>query len=171
MKTKIFTIILAIVFVFSAAGFVLAENQKGGSGKAEQRRSQVSSAVYQLLQVADSDKSIGEQIRVIAQKQNADHEKIEQGLEKIHNRNQFVRFFLGVNYKEVNTAESFIAQNNARIQELQQLKNQTKNVQEQQELTQQIMVLQSANDEAEKALQEAQKGFSLFGWAFKFFSK
>ncbi len=170
MKSRNFIIILLAVSVFFATSFVLAENQKGLLDKAKERRNQVSSAVYQLLQIADSDKSLGEQIRVIAQKQNADHEKIEQGLEKIHNRNQFVRFFLGVNYKEVRTAEALMAQNRARIQELEQLKNQTKNTAEQQQLAQQIKVLQSVNNEAEKALQESQKRFSLFGWAFKIFS-
>lgn len=147
------------------------ENEKGGADRAKERRSEVANAVQKLLEVADSNQTIGEQIRVMAQKQNDDHEKIEQGLEKIQNRNQFVRFFLGVNYKEVRTAEALVAQNKARIQELEQLKSQTTDAQEQQKLTEQIKTLQSVNSEAEKALQDSQKTFSLFGWAFKFFSK
>ena len=54
----------------------IIEIEEGGSAMAEQRRSQVANAVHEMLQVAERNGGIGEQVRVIAQAQNQNQEQL-----------------------------------------------------------------------------------------------
>lgn len=143
-------------------------NQKNVS---QQRRSQVAGAVQEILQLADNELSVGEQIRVIAQAQNQNQEKLENSLEKVQARNSFTKFFIGANYKEVNSAENILEQNQEQIRQLNEIKNQLINQEEQDVLGEQIQVLEQANLEIKGSLDDSQKGFSLLGWMFKLFAK
>lgn len=141
------------------------------SAVAEQRRSQVASAVQEMLQVADRSGGIGEQVRVVAQAQNQNQEKLEASLEKVQSRSALLKFFIGPNYGEISNAEKVLAQNQEQISQLNELKSQVANQGDQQKLTEQIQVLEQANSQISASLGEAQKGFSLLGWAFKLFVK
>lgn len=157
------------------ANQVQAKEQEGDRGQnnaiAEQRRSQVANAVQEMLQVADRSGGIGEQVRVVAQNQNQNQEKFESGLQKIQSRSGFAKFFIGPNYGEINNAQKILEQNREQIMQLDQIKNQLANQGDAQILTQQIQILEQINLQMENSLQNEQKGFSLLGWAFKFFSK
>jgi len=142
-----------------------------GSALAEQRRSQVANAVQEMLQVAERNGGIGQQIKTIAQNQNQNQEKIEASLQNVQNRSGFVKFFIGANYGEINNAKKILAQNQERIQQLNQFKNQLSNQVDQQQLTEQVQTLEQANIQIENSLETAQNGFSLFGWMFRLFSK
>ena len=145
--------------------------QSQGIQTSEQRRSQVANAVQEMLQVADRNEEIGQQVKVVAQAQNENSEKLEASLQKIQNRNSFVRFLIGVDYKEINSAEQVLTQNQEQITQLNQIKTQLENQADQDTLTQQIQLLEQANQEIQNSLDSSQKGFSLLGWAFKLFSK
>lgn len=147
------------------------QDEKGGSDRAKERRGEVANAVQQLLQVADSNQTVGEQIRVIAQNQNQNHEKLEQSLQTVQNRNKFLRFLIGINYGEAKNAEGLVEQSKAKIQELEQLKTQITDSAQLAKINEQIKALQDINTEVETALKESEKSFSLLGWAFKLFSK
>lgn len=143
---------------------------KSGSAVAEQRRSNVANAVQEMLQVADRTGGIGQQVRVIAQAQNQNQEKLEASLQKVQSRGSFAKFFVGPNYGEINNAKKILEQNKEQIKELDQIKNQLADQGDQQALAEQIQALEQANLETENSLGTAQKGFSLFGWMFKLFS-
>jgi hypothetical protein len=147
------------------------ENQKGGSERAKERRSEVANAVQKLLEVSDSDKTIGEQIRVVAQNQNENHEKLENSLQTVQNRNKFLRFLIGINYGEAKNAQTLLEQSRTRIQELEQLKTQITDSAELAKINEQIKTLQDINTEVDNALKESEKRFSLLGWVFKLFTK
>jgi hypothetical protein len=136
-----------------------------------QRRSQVANAVQEMLQVAERNGGVGEQIRTIAQNQNQNQEKIESSLAKVQNRNSLIRFIAGPNYGEINNAQKILEQNRQHIEQLNQIKNQIANQVDQQQLLEQIQLLEQSNLEVEGSLEDAQKGFSLLGWLFKVFSK
>ncbi len=142
-----------------------------GSEDAQQRRSQVSNAVQEMLQVAERNGGIGEQIRIIAQAQNQNQVRIEESLEKVQNRSGFVKFFVGPNYGEIKNTAKIVEQNREQIQQLNQTMSQITNQADQQVLAEQIQVIEQANLAIENALRESQKGFSLFGWAFRLFSR
>ncbi|MFA5360614.1 MAG: hypothetical protein WC320_01405 [Candidatus Paceibacterota bacterium] len=141
------------------------------SVQAEQRRSQVANAVQEMLQVAERNGGIGQQVRTIAQNQNQNQEKIEASLQKVQSRSGFARFFIGPNYGEIKNAQKLLEQNREQIKQLNQIKNQLSNQGDMQILTQKIQVLEQTNLQIENFLQNAQKEFSLFGWIFRLFVK
>lgn len=135
-----------------------------GKSTSEQRRSEVASAVQNMLQVADRESGIGQQVRVIAQNQNQNQVKLEQNVEKIQDRGGFAKFFIGPNYGEIKDAQKTLEQNREQIRQLNQIKNKLSNQGDQQQLAEQIKVLEQANQEIETLITDAQEGFSLFGW-------
>lgn len=143
---------------------------KSGSEVSEQRRSEVANAVQAMLQIADRDGGIGKQVRVIAQNQNQNQLKLEQDVEKIQSRGNITKFFFGANYGEINDAKKTLEQNKEQIRQLNQARNQLSNQGDQQQLTEQIRVLEQANQDIETLITDAQKGFSLFGWLNKLIS-
>jgi len=142
-----------------------------GNSNAVQRKSQVANAVQQMLQVAERNSGIGEQVRTIAQTQTQNQEKIEVNLEKIQSRSGFAKFFIGPNYGEINNAKKTLEKNREQIKQLNEIKNQLSNQGDQQILTEQIQTLEQANTQIDSSLEESQKGFSLLGWMFKWFAK
>ena len=136
-----------------------------------QRRSAVANAVQQMLQVAGRVGGIGQQIRVIAQNQEQNQTKAEDNLTQVQNRNAIVKFLIGPNYGAINNAQKLIQQNQQQIQQLNQLKSQVTSQADQQQLTQQISVLEQANQQLGNSLQQASQGFSLFGWLFRLINR
>jgi hypothetical protein len=137
----------------------------------EQRRSEVANTVQELLQIADRNGGIGQQVRIIAQNQVQNQEELEKSLQQIQNRSKFVKFFVGPNYNEINKAKKILEQNREQINQLNQIKNQINDQNDIQNLNQQIQVLEQINLEIENFLETSQKGFSLFGWLSKILSK
>lgn len=144
---------------------------KNGTATATQRKSQVANAVQEMLRVADRNGGIGQQVKTIAQTQTQNQEKLEASLQKVQRRGGFAKFFVGPNYGEINNAKKILEQNKEQIKQLNQVKNQLANQGDQQTLAEQIKTLEQANLEIENSLGTAQKGFSLFGWIFRLFSK
>lgn len=168
MKNKIYIVII-LVACFVLIGDVFAGMPNNEVG--QQVRSRVANTVQEILQVAERNEGIGSQIRVIAQNQNRNQEKIESGIQKIKNRNPLTRFFVGPDYKEINKVQEIVEQNSQQIEQLIQIKDQFIESGDKEQLTEQIESLKQANLEVEDSLQETQKGFSLFGWLSKLISK
>ncbi len=133
--------------------------------------SQVSNAVQEMIQIAERNSGIGQQIKTIAQAQNQNQIKLEESLGKVQNRSGFVKFFVGPNYGEINNAQKIIEQNREQIQQLNQTMSQIANQSDQQTLTEQIKILEQSNIDIESALRNSEKGFSLLGWAFRLLFK
>ena len=57
------------------------------------------------------------------------------------------------------------------IQELDKLRTQVADQGDQLQIMEQIKLLERSNQEIEASLSEVQRGFSLFGWVFRFFTK
>ena len=149
-----------------------SQNQnENGVTNGEARRSQVANAVQEMLQIADRSGGIGEQVRVIAQAQNQNQERLENNLEKIQNRNRVAKFFIGPNYEEVKEAQNNLEQNRERVRQLKEIKTQLGDEADNQSLGEQIQLLEQANAEAEISLDNSTKGFSLLGWLFRFFAR
>lgn len=147
------------------------ETKSGASEMGVQRRSKVATAVQEMLQIADRNDGIGQQVREIAQAQNQEFAGAEASLTRAQERSGFARFFIGPNYGEINSAEKRMENIQTKIQELNQLKNQLSNSGDQQLLEQHIQNLEQVKTELQSQLQEEQKGFSLLGWAFRLFAK
>ena len=138
--------------------------KNNNSNSSQQKRSQVADAVQTMLQIAERNGGIGQQVRVIAQTQNQNQAKLDQNIEKIQSRSGFAKFFIGPNYGEIKDAQKTLEQNKEQIRQLNQIRTQLSNQGDRQQLTEQIRILEQANQDIETSLSNAQKGFSLFGW-------
>lgn len=143
-------------------------NQKTNS---EQRRSMVANAVQEMVKVAERNGGIGQQIKTIAQTQTQNQEKLETSLQKIQSRSGFTKFFVGPNYSEIKNSQKLLGQNKEQIQKLNDIRTKIVNQGDQLQVVEQIQALEQVNQQIETSLNESQKGFSLFGWAFKLFSR
>lgn len=92
-------------------------------------------------------------------------------MQKVQNRSGLTKFFVGPNYEEIGNAKKLLEQNREQIKQLNQVKNQLVNQDDQQKLTEQIQLFEQSNQEIENSLKTSQRGFSLFGWLFKLFAK
>ncbi|KKP92870.1 MAG: hypothetical protein UR99_C0062G0002 [Candidatus Moranbacteria bacterium GW2011_GWD2_36_12] len=152
------------------------QNEAGapGQGKQEggnaQGKSVVANAVQEILQIAQRNGGIGQQIRVIAQTQTQNQEKLEAGLKKVQDRSGLVKFLVGPQYSEINNTKKVLEQNREQLKNLNQIKNQLSNQSDQEKLKEQISLIEQSNLEIETTLNDSQKGVSLLGWAFRLFA-
>lgn len=147
-------------------------NDSEESKKSSERRSEVANAVQTMLQFADKAKGgIGEEVKVIAQNQIQNHDAAEKALESVNTRSSFTKFLIGPKYSEIKNAEKIIEKNQEQIQQLTELKAKLSIAADQQLLDNQISILEKANLNITDSLSTAEKGFSLFGWFSKMFSK
>ncbi len=144
-------------------------NDEEKTSMGEQRRSQVANAVHQMLQVADRVGGIGEQVRVVAQSQQQNHEEVENELDKIKDRSGFAKFFIGPKYEEIEKAKDLIKQDKEKITKLEELKSTLTSEEDKVKVDEQISIIKGAITEVEKIVGEEQTGFSLFGWLAKIF--
>lgn len=141
-----------------------------GSMVQQQRMSQVGNAVQEMLQMAEQNAGVDQQLRNAAQVQMQTQEQLEANLEQVQSRSGLAEFFIGPNYNAINAARELLEQNREQIRELNEVKNQLMNQAEQQNLAEQIQIIEQANQEVENSLEDSQKGFSLLGWLFRLFA-
>ena len=146
-------------------------NQIQSNSNNLQRRSAVANAVQEMLQVAERNTGIGEQIRVIAQNQNRNQEDIEESLAKVQKRSSIAKAIMGPDYGEINKAQELLNQNRSQIQQMEEIRNQVVSEEDKQVLNEQIQLINNANEEIKDLLDNSQKGFSLLGWMFKIFNR
>lgn len=141
------------------------------SASAGSRSSEVAKAVQNMLEVANrtNDPGIGDQIRNIAREQNQAEDKANQAMDRIQERSSVAKFFIGANYSQMKEIKQIMEQNQERIRELQQIMTQLSNSADQTELQNQISVLEIQNLNLSNQLQDEGKGFSLIGWAIRWF--
>jgi hypothetical protein len=147
------------------------QSQNQTNGTAVQRRSIAANAVQGMLQIAERNQGIGQQIREIAQAQNQNQEQIESGLAQIKNRGQLKKFFFGPDYKNLNLIEERLANHEEKLEQLKQLTTQITNEADSTKLQEQITVIEQVKEELRKEVDEEGGGFSLFGWLNKLFIK
>lgn len=135
------------------------------------RQSAVAQAVQGLLDFANMEPGIGEQIRIVAQEQNQVQEKIVDKIDAIQTRNKVKTFLFGTDYKNVNDLRKEVIATENQIQSLNQLKEQIQNENHKTFLQDQIQLLQQEQTRLQEFLNANENKFSLFGWFVKIFVK
>ena len=179
--------ILAIMFVFSFV-FVVSvkavQNQNLNQGQiqkqnqqqqeqvnAEQHRSTVADFVQNLLQVADKEGGVGEEVRVIAQQQNQSADTTIQAMEKVQTRSKTKTFFMGTDYKNLGVLRSEMVYTRNRLEQLNRLMENVQNEGDKTELQNQIQTLEQEQTRIEDFIKNQEGKFSLFGWLVKLFDR
>lgn len=141
------------------------------SDKGISRRSMVANAVQQMLQVAERNQGVGKQIRTIAQTQEKNINSLEDKMTKVQNRGRLKKFFLGPDYKNINSIEAMIVNHDQRLMELKELVPQITDEDDLKNIQEQIMIMENVSKELKNQTKDTTKGFSLFGWVYKMFTK
>jgi len=144
---------------------------KQGQVNVEQYRSTIANAVRSLLQVADRQGGIGQQVRTIAQQQNQSATTTIKAMEKVQTRSKVKTFFLGSDYKNLGTLRSEMVQTQNRLEQLNKLMTSVQNEGDKTELQNQIQTLEQEQTKIESFINVREGKFSLFGWLAKMFNK
>ncbi|MDD5696429.1 MAG: hypothetical protein PHO90_00450 [Candidatus Pacebacteria bacterium] len=147
------------------------QEQNQGQINAEEHRSTVANFVQNLLEVADREGGIGEQVRTIAQQQNQSAEVTVQAMEKVQTRSRVKTFLIGSDYKNLGALRSEMVQTTNRLQQLNNLMENVQNQGDKTELQAQIQTLQQEQAKIEAFVKAEEGKFSLFGWFVKLFSE
>jgi hypothetical protein len=148
------------------------QEQKGLLGeKALERRNEVANAVQEMLQVAERNEGIGDQIRQVAQEQNQIQEEAEGALSKAQERKGMVKFLIGPNYSQLKKVEEKIQEHQDKFQKLESLKMQMENTEDRVVLDEEISSIKQVAEEVQEEIKQQKRGFSLFGWLTKAFSR
>ena len=141
--------------------------------QASSRMSVVATAAEQLIRVSGriENQGIGDQIRVIAQTQTKNQDKINQSIDKAETRTGFAKFFIGANFGELKVAKTAIKENRDKIRELKTLMDELTTDTDKLEIANQIMIIQEENLALIDQIEQADDGFSLFGWFSKWIKK
>jgi hypothetical protein len=142
-----------------------------GQINAQEHRSAVANFVQNLLQVADREGGIGQQVRVIAQDQNQSSETTVQAMEQVQSRGRVMTFFFGPDYKNLGTLRSEMVQTRNRLAQLNRLVDSAQSESDKTELQNQIQTLEQEQTKIEDLISSKEDQFSLFGWLVKLFNK
>lgn len=143
--------------------------EQQGQVNAEQHRSAVANFVQSLLQVADKEVKVGEQVRIIAQQQNQSENTTVQAMEKVQTRNRIQAFLFGSDYKNLGALRSETVQTRNRLEQLNKLMTNIQNEGDKTELQNQIQTLEQEQAKIESFIKAQEGKFSLFGWLVKLF--
>jgi len=150
------------------------EVQNLGEKKAEvyQNQNKVRLAVHSLLAMEDLVGGIGQQVSEIAREFDNSVQATIRAEERIQNRNQFVKFFVGGDMEAAAAIEQEVNGNRERIQQLEQLQGQcdcdegVKSV-----LQEQIQNMEQEQERLQQLANKEQQHNGLFGWFFRLFQK
>ncbi len=136
----------------------------------EAHRNAVANFVQNLLQFADREEGIGEQVRNIAQQQNQSTDTTVQAMEKIKTRSQVKTFFFGSDYKNLGVLRSETIQTRNRLEQLNRLIENVQNEGDKTGLQNQTQILEQEQVKIENFIKTQESKFSLFGWLTKLFN-
>jgi hypothetical protein len=148
-----------------------AQQEGADQGQGESRRSKVANSVQAMLQIAERNEGVGEQIRVVAQNQNQIQEEAEDSLNSAQQRRGFMKFLIGPDYGALNQTKEKLQKYEENINELEDLKENIENDEDRNLLENEIQTLKDAKQEIEEDVEEASSGFSLFGWMNRIFNR
>jgi hypothetical protein len=149
------------------------EKQKGStnrSGNASQHMSNVSSAVEDFLATGNKTGGIGKQVSDIATQQKGAQNQIGKALDDLESKKGLAKKLFGPDYGAIKEMKQLMQQNQVRIQQLQQLQNQTQNQGEETQLQEMIQAMVEQNTALQSQVQTEESVKSAFGWLIKLFN-
>lgn len=147
------------------------DNATSTNEKNDNEKSVVSTFVQALLNVADREGGIGEEVRDIANKQNDSSTTTVKAMVKVDERGSIKELFFGSDYKNLGVIRSELATTTNNIARLKSLVDQTNNAADRAELNIQIQSLEAEQAKTEAYVTDHENIFSFFGWFTKLFAK
>ncbi|MFH1454858.1 MAG: hypothetical protein ABIF22_00845 [bacterium] len=147
------------------------EDKQQGQMNVKQHQSAVANFTRSLLEVANRQGDIGEQVRTIAQEQNQSASTTVQAMEKVQTRSKFKTFLIGTDYKNLGSLRSEVVQTENRLKQLNKLIENVNNEGDKAELQNQVQTLEQEQIKIENFIKAQEGKISLFGWLARMFNK
>jgi len=141
------------------------------SAIARDHMNNVAEAVEQLLVAREEKGGIGQEVREVAQQQKQAQEEVRQQLEKMENRRGLLKKLIGPNFKAIRNVRQHLAQNQSRIERLEQLKDQLSIQADKDDVDQTIQALKEQGQVLQEQISAEERAKSIFGWLFKLFNR
>ncbi len=138
--------------------------------EAYKNQNEVRLAVHSLLAIGEAlnGNGIGAQVREIARNFNNSIQATIRAEQKIETKSGFARFFTGGDEEAAQELEQEAAQNQQRIQQLEQLKNECECGDDMKALIQeQVQQMQQEQERLQELAQKETKSKGIFGWIWK----
>jgi hypothetical protein len=132
--------------------------------------SEVAGKVQQILQNNPSG-GIGQQVREVARAQNQLHTQVQTQLDKLNSKSKLAKLLLGTDYQAVKVLKTQIEQNQLKIKQLEELKNQLHDSEEIAVVDNVIANLTQENTFINEKITAEEKTKSLLGWFVKLFNR
>lgn len=133
--------------------------------------SKVSDQVHELINTVGAKKGIGQEVSKIAQNQIKNQENIKSSLAQLQLRKYFVKFFIGSDKKTLKNIEEQLEQSKLMIQQLEELKLQTKNSTDLQQLQETIDLITYQNNSLQEKIDRENQNKGMFGWLTELFNR
>lgn len=131
----------------------------------------VSDQVHELINTVGAKGGIGQQVKEIAQNQTKLQDEIKSSFNQINSRSSVAKLFLGSDKKTIKTMTQQMEQNRLMIQQLEELKLQTKNAADLQQLQETIDLMTYQNNSLQEVVNKETKINGMFGWLVNLFNK
>ncbi|MFA5750119.1 MAG: hypothetical protein WC895_02770 [Candidatus Shapirobacteria bacterium] len=129
----------------------------------------VSDQVHELIETVGAKGGIGQQVREIAQSQTKLQDEIKLDVTQLNSRGTVSKFFIGSDKKLIKSMEQKMEQNRLMIQQIEELKLQTKNTGDLQQLQKTIDLMTYQNTSLQKKIDKENKSNGMFGWLVNLF--
>jgi hypothetical protein len=139
-----------------------------GPGTGETHKSEVAKAIADLLDTADLDRGIGDQVRMLAKEQESIHSDVADEMERIEERGEWSTFFWGPDYESIGKVRSALISSENGLNVLRKAKEKAHTTL-QDDIDAQIVALEDEIEHARDYIDTREDVFSLFGWFAKWF--
>lgn len=131
----------------------------------------VSDQVHELIETVGAKGGIGQEVKEIAQSQTKLQDEIVSDVTKLNSRGTAKKFFIGSDKKLIKSMEQKMEQNRLMIKQLEELKLQTKNSEDLQQLQETIDLMTYQNTSLQNKIDKENKSNGMFGWLVNLFIK
>lgn len=130
----------------------------------------VSDQVKQLIETTGAKGGIGQQVKVIAQDQEKAQNQIKSDFEGLTSQGSIAKLFFGSDKKLIKSLDQKLDQNKLMVQQLEQLKLETKNEGELQQLQETIDLMIYQNTSLQNTITKEKTINGMFGWLINMFN-
>lgn len=149
---------------------VKTEEKEQPSYSVDESFSKVSDQVHQLIDTIGAKGGIGSEVKEIAQNQTKLQDEIKTTFNQLNSRSALAKFFFGSDKKNIQTMTQQMEQNRLLIQQLEELKLQTKNSDELKQLQETINSMTSQNTSLQNKIDLENKSKGIFNWFINLFN-
>ncbi len=149
------------------------ESMDSENNDSEDHSMALSKVTAELDKLAEKDQDAQErdELKSVSQEQNDSKDRATEAMKNVENRNGFLTFLIGTDYKNLGALRSELKTTENNIARLEKAEARTTDPALKAGLQTQIDALKTANANAQNFITANESKFSVFGWFFKLFNQ